>query len=93
MWIPSSVTTTALATRQATSACARYGGEEFALLLPHPASPVSAFVTVSLGVSSITPTADQQEEGQLLVRQTDAALYQAKAAGRNRTCVFGQNRS
>jgi len=61
--------------------------------LPHPASPVSAFVTVSLGVSSIAPTADQQEEGQLLVRQTDAALYQAKAAGRNRTCVFGQNRS
>ena len=58
--------------------------------LPHPASPVSNFVTVSLGVSCITPNPDQNIESHTLVRQTDAALYEAKAAGRNRTCVFGQ---
>ena len=58
--------------------------------LPHPASTVSTFVTVSLGVSCITPNPDQNIESHTLVRQTDAALYDAKAAGRNRTCVFGQ---
>ena len=58
--------------------------------LPHPASPVSTFVTVSLGVSSITPPQDQEAESNVLVRQTDAALYEAKAAGRNRTRVYGQ---
>ena len=58
--------------------------------LPHPASPVSTFVTVSLGVSSIAPQASQEAEGHLLVRQTDAALYEAKAAGRNRTRVYAQ---
>ena len=58
--------------------------------LPHPASPVSTFVTVSLGVSCITPNPDQNIESHTLVRQTDAALYEAKAAGRNRTCVYGQ---
>lgn len=58
--------------------------------LPHPASPVSTFVTVSLGVSSITPPQDQEAESNVLVRQTDSALYEAKAAGRNRTRVYGQ---
>ena len=58
--------------------------------LPHPASPVSTFVTVSLGVSCITPNPDQNIESHTLVRQTDAALYEAKAAGRNRTSVYGQ---
>ena len=58
--------------------------------LPHPASPVSTFVTVSLGVSCITPNPDQNIESHTLVRQTDAALYEAKAAGRNRTRVYGQ---
>lgn len=57
--------------------------------LPHPASPVSTFVTVSLGVSCIRPQPDQDIESHTLVRQTDAALYEAKAAGRNRTCVYG----
>ena len=58
--------------------------------LPHPASPVSTFVTVSLGVSCITPQPDQDNESHTLVRQTDAALYEAKAAGRNRTRLYAQ---
>lgn len=58
--------------------------------LPHPSSQVGDMVTVSLGVSSLTPLEEQEEESQMLVRQTDSALYAAKAAGRNRTCVYGQ---
>ena len=58
--------------------------------LPHPSSPVGDLVTVSLGVSSLRPLEEQKEESQMLVRQTDSALYAAKAAGRNRTCVYGQ---
>lgn len=58
--------------------------------LPHPSSPVGGMVTVSLGVSSILPQASQEEESQMLVQQTDSALYAAKAAGRNRTRVYGQ---
>ena len=57
--------------------------------MPHPSSPVGDMVTVSLGVSSLTPHEEQKEESQMLVRQTDSALYAAKAAGRNRTCVYG----
>ena len=58
--------------------------------LPHPSSPVGDMVTVSLGVSSLTPLEEQKEESQMLVRQTDSALYAAKTSGRNRTCVYGQ---
>ena len=50
----------------------------------------NTMVTVSLGVSSLTPLEEQKEESQMLVHQTDSALYAAKAAGRNRTCVYGQ---
>ena len=58
--------------------------------LPHPSSPVGDMVTVSLGVSSLTPLEEQKEESQMLVRQTDSALYAAKAAGRNRTYLFSE---
>ncbi|MBP9149275.1 MAG: diguanylate cyclase [Rhodoferax sp.] len=55
-----------------------------ALALPHPTSPVSSVVTISLGVASCVPGADFSAEG--LLGQADAALYRAKAAGRNRVC-------
>ena len=58
--------------------------------MPHPSSPAGDMVTVSLGVSSLAPLEEQKKESQMLVRQTDSALYAAKAAGRNRTCVYGQ---
>ena len=74
----------------AQSVAARVHAEVAREQLPHPASPVSTFVTVSLGVSSLTPHPGQNAESNTLVRQTDTALYEAKAAGRNRTRVFGQ---
>jgi len=54
-----------------------------ALALPHPSSPVSRNVTISLGGMTVIP-----HEGQVdpeFFRQADAALYAAKAAGRNRS--------
>ena len=74
----------------AQSVAARVHAEVAREQLPHPASPVSTFVTVSLGVSSLTPPPGQNAESNTLVRQTDTALYEAKAAGRNHTRVFGQ---
>lgn len=49
--------------------------------LPHAASPVGAHVTVSIGVALVVPD-DGDPAG--VVRAADAALYAAKAAGRDR---------
>ncbi|MDD2712279.1 MAG: diguanylate cyclase [Simplicispira sp.] len=53
-----------------------------ALRLPHPASVVGPFVSVSVGATGRVPTC--QDDGNALVAEADGALYQAKAAGRNR---------
>ena len=50
--------------------------------IPHPASPVSAVVTISLGVAALVPA--EGGSGQSLFSQADAALYRAKREGRNR---------
>ena len=52
------------------------------LSLPHQQSKVSQYVTASLGVATIIPSAETAEQ-ELLV-QADRALYQAKLEGRNR---------
>jgi len=54
--------------------------------LPHERSSSSDFVTVSVGVASITPTSNSTPEA--LFNKADVMLYQAKQAGRNR--VEGQ---
>lgn len=51
--------------------------------LTHPASPVGASVTLSMGGASTTPM--QAEADPAFFPLADAALYQAKASGRN--CV------
>jgi diguanylate cyclase (GGDEF)-like protein/PAS domain S-box-containing protein len=79
---------------RATDRLVRYGGEEFALLLPN-CSPDHALtlanrlravmpdgVTVSIGVAAW----DGEEPPEALLARADAALYMAKASGRDR-CV------
>jgi len=51
-----------------------------ALNISHEDSPTGN-VTVSVGVATVTP--DPEESADLLLRQADSALYQAKRAGRN----------
>lgn len=55
------------------------------LALVHGASQVSPHVTVSIGVAATRVTRERNQEE--LVRAADAALYQAKNAGRNRVMV------
>ncbi|MBK8594380.1 MAG: diguanylate cyclase [Holophagales bacterium] len=81
-----------------TDRLARWGGEEFAALLPHcdaaaalataeklravvsAPSPSGAWtVTASFGVAQLRPGEGPEE----LMKRADAALYDAKAAGRN----------
>ncbi|MBD2410611.1 diguanylate cyclase [Nostoc calcicola FACHB-389] len=52
-----------------------------ALQLPHPNSQVSEFITLSLGVATITP--HSQSSPATLIAAADQGLYQAKAQGRN----------
>jgi diguanylate cyclase len=49
--------------------------------LEHPASGVSPFVTVSIGVCSRVPSSS--EDAAVTLRDADRALYQAKRDGRN----------
>lgn len=53
-----------------------------ALAIPHEHSSCAAIVTVSLGVSAMTPGRDLSPSA--LVAAADARLYEAKEAGRNR---------
>ncbi|HEY1035600.1 MAG TPA: diguanylate cyclase, partial [Pseudoxanthomonas sp.] len=52
------------------------------LALPHRASSVADIVTVSIGAASLRPA--QGSNPDALLHAADAALYQAKGAGRNR---------
>lgn len=53
--------------------------------LPHKASSVGSHVTVSIGVASVVP--DVHLAPAQLIDRADAALYEAKGAGRHRVVV------
>jgi diguanylate cyclase (GGDEF)-like protein len=56
------------------------------LKIQHGASTISAYLTLSIGVSSIIPADDFKYEE--LINQADIALYQAKNAGRNKVVFY-----
>lgn len=58
-----------------------------ALQLRHPNSPVSEWVTLSLGIASVLPHQTFQFLPEALITAADKALYEAKAANRDRYCV------
>ncbi len=82
---------------------ARYGGEEFAIILPETDLPQAGVqaerlrtaaaeqqwpegsLTISLGAAALSSAMNRVED---LVRDADRALYQAKAAGRNKVCLI-----
>jgi diguanylate cyclase (GGDEF)-like protein len=53
--------------------------------ISHTGSP-TGFVTVSLGCYSFVPTGRDSME--VFIQRADAALYQAKHSGRNRSAVL-----
>jgi diguanylate cyclase (GGDEF)-like protein len=82
---------------RASDILARYGGEEFALV--SPAWPLTAATAVLARVRAATPKGQTcsaglavfsgSESGEELVARADAALYEAKAQGRDRMIVAG----
>lgn len=54
------------------------------LALAHPASPISANITVSFGVATLMPARDAEWQDIELIARAERALSQAKERGRNR---------
>ncbi len=55
------------------------------LSIPHERSSSGPHITVSMGVTSLTPV--ESVEAASIIKSADALLYEAKAAGRNRFVV------
>lgn len=56
------------------------------LKIRHPKSSIDQYITISLGVASITP--DDSNSFETLINLADSALYRAKNNGRNRVEVM-----
>jgi diguanylate cyclase (GGDEF)-like protein len=57
--------------------------------VPHGASSISEYVTLSIGVAIVQPRVGRSPEG--AVQLADEALYEAKAQGRNRVSIRGED--
>ena len=68
--------------RSAEKVAERCRGLIFKRQIPHEGSEVGPVVTVSLGVGTIVPTAEDDPKD--FIEQVDRRLYQAKQQGRNR---------
>ncbi len=71
---------------QARSIAERIRKDVESLKIPHPASEVSRYITVSVGVATLVPEDNLRKE--VLVSMADRALYRAKRRGRNRVETF-----
>lgn len=60
----------------------RYRDAVVSLKIPHGSSEVYDYVTLSLGVATVTSTSDLSPE--ILIKTEDKALYKTKHEGRNR---------
>ncbi len=69
-------------TEEAAGLAERLRARVEALAIPHPSSPVTPVVTVSIGCATAAPSEDGDPAA--LLAAADAALYAAKRAGRNR---------
>ena len=68
---------------EALGAAERLRGAVEGFALPNPGNPPSGVVTISIGIAVVGPDDLGTEDDEWLVRG-DAALYRAKARGRNR---------
>ena len=59
--------------------------------IPHRASKVNPFVTISLGIASTVPASHKTNEIGPLMKQADLALYEAKHGGRNQFRIYRQD--
>ena len=61
------------------------------LEIPHSESEISSWITVSLGISTVTTTENAHPD--MLIAAADQGLYQAKYEGRDRFCISEIDRS
>jgi len=60
------------------------------LKIPHKCSPVSMYITISIGVTSVIPNKNSSPKDLFLL--ADKALYQAKTAGRNKVVFLSKQK-